>query len=117
MDIDVKSLDLTTKIIADLAQECSITESDTENYTVLQQKVYGAVREVIRVRNYPQYYADDIIEEDLERYYSAISRIALFDYNQAGAEGETMHIENNTQRMWRERTSLFYGITPIVRVV
>lgn len=83
----------------------------------LHSKIRSAVMEVKRARRYPKNYTNEMILEDLERFESTIERIALYDYNQIGAEGETMHIENNTQRMWRDRTKLFSGVIPISNIV
>lgn len=115
MKIAVTELDLVEEIYDELSEELSA--ADDLNERLLRAKVEAAAREVIHLRNYPETYTEYIIEEDLDKFHSIISRLALADYNQAGAEGETMHIENNTQRMWRERGKLLHGVTPIGRLV
>ena len=59
---------------------------------------------------------DEMIEEDLDRYYSNIRAIALYDYNQIGVEGQQSHNEGGVSRTWVDRKSLFNGILPLSRV-
>lgn len=107
--------ELIDRIISNLTEE--IGKENIPFPNKLEQKVNSAVLEVKRARRYPKEYTDEMILKDIEMYESSISRIALYDFNQIGAEGETMHIENNTQRMWKDRSTLFKGITPISKIV
>lgn len=115
MAISVEDMELAERIIEELSNEIGTVDSADDE--LLEQKVHSAIREVMRIRDYPDEYTDDMILKDIKRYHSTISRLALYDYNQAGAEGETMHIENNTQRMWRDRRYLLYGVNCISRIV
>lgn len=120
--IDVASLEITNVVFRELKRIIGedLTESyDTEKAAndALRQIVEDAVHELIRIRDYPDGYTEAMIEKDLNRYHSTISRVATYEWDSLGASNETMHIENNTQRMWRERSTLFYGVMPIGRIV
>lgn len=101
-------------LIADLKIELS--KDSTFDESVLTIKVVNAIKEVKRERRYPSHYTDEMIEEDLDRYYSNIRAIALYDYNQIGVEGQQSHNEGGVSRTWVDRKSLFNGILPLSRV-
>ena len=64
-----------------LKTELEITEGEKFNETLLRSKIDGAYEDVKMARNYPESYSDAKIIDDMERYYSAIRDIALYDYN------------------------------------
>lgn len=105
---------LQEELLADLALE--IEDCDNFQPKALLQKVIGAIREVKTARNYPSHYSDIQIERDLQRFYSNIRNLALYDYNQIGAEFEESHGENSVSRSWCERKELFNGVLPLSRV-
>lgn len=107
---------LEQEIFADLSAELSVSDENF-NETLLLSKVRNAMREVKRARNYPKSYTDRQIEADMYDYFSNIRNIALYDYNQIGSEFEKGHSENSVNRTWSDRTSLFNGICPFVRVI
>ena len=98
-------------IMSELSEDIG-EEVDTQR---LLPKVRNAIREVEQARNYPATYTDEQKKSDLKRYISNIEGIAMFDYNQIGAEGEAKHSENGTSREYINRNTYFYGITPIAR--
>lgn len=106
---------LRNEISTDLITELGI--KDNAEISALNIKVKNAIREVKRARNYPSYYTDEMISKDIENYYSNIKEIALYDYNQIGAEGQTSHSENGTSRAWKDRKECFNGIIPFVHTV
>lgn len=92
--------------------------SDPEyNDELLAVKVRNAIREVKKRRNYPSHYTQDMIASDLEDFYSDISRLALIDYNQVGAEGQSLHTEDDVQRSWVSRDEILGNIPAFVRVL
>lgn len=114
-DIDSgMNVGLQEELLADLTLE--LEDSDNFEPKALLQKVINAIREVKTARNYPSHYSDIQIERDLYRYYSNIRNLALYDYNQIGAEFETSHGENSTSRSWTERKNMFNGILPLSRI-
>ncbi len=107
---------LEQEIFADLSAELSVSDENF-NETLLLSKVRNAMREVKRARNYPKSYTDSQIETDMYDYFSNIRNIALYDYNQIGAEGQSSSNENGTSRSYIDRDKLFCGICPFVRVL
>ena len=57
-----------------------------------------------------------MIAQDLDRYYSQIRNLALYDYNSIGFEGESQHGEDSIQRTMVDRNTLFAGIIPLATV-
>lgn len=104
------------EIFADLSAELSISDENF-NETLLLSKVRNAMREVKLARNYPKSYTDSQIERDMYDYFSNIRNIALYDYNQIGGEFQSNSSENSTSRSWIDRSELFGGICPFVRVL
>ena len=104
---------LQEELLADLTLE--LEDSDNFQPKALLQKVMGAIREVKTARNYPSRYSDIQIERDLYHFYPNMRNLALYDYNQIGAEFEESHGENSTDRKWVDRNSLFSGIIPLAR--
>lgn len=107
---------LEQEIFADLSAELSISDENF-NETLLLSKVKNAMREVKKARNYPKTYSNSQIEEDMYDYFSNIRNIALYDYNQIGAEGQSSSGENGTSRSYVDRNKYFCGICPFVRVL
>ena len=108
------SIGLENEIMEDLKAELSL--DPTFNETLLLPKVKNALREVKRARKYPSYYTEEQIQSDMYDYFSNIWNIALYDYNQIGAEYEESHSENSVSRSFVERDKLFAGIIPLSRL-
>ena len=105
---------LQEELLADLTLE--LEDSDNFQSKALLQKIMGAIREVKTARNYPSHYSDLQIERDLYHFYPNIRHLALYDYNQIGAEFEESHGENSISRSWCERKELFNGVLPLSRI-
>jgi len=101
------------EIIEELKTELTITEGDKFNESLLKSKVYSAYRAVKTARKYPPSYTEAMIEKDMEKYYSQVRDIALYDYNQIGAEGQTQFTQDGVTVHYLERDKLFYGVLPI----
>jgi len=100
-------------VFESLKTELSEIEGEMFNETLLKTKVDSAYNEVKMVRSYPNSYSELAIEEDMERYYSPIRGIALYDYNQTGAEGQTSYSADGTSIHYVERDKLFKGVIPL----
>lgn len=100
--------DLIAEILQDLSEEIEDADSG-----LLLSKVKRAAREIRRDRNYPSSYTEEMIVNDLKNYYSNISELAMYDYNQVGAEGQTSHSENGTSRSWKSRRECKDGVVAI----
>lgn len=101
----------------DIFEEMSKTLKKEATYDedYLKEIIKDVIEEVKEVRNYPDYYTNGMILDDLRRLKGKIKRIAKFDYNQIGGEGEQSHSENGTSRTYVDRNSLFAGIIPLSR--
>jgi len=106
--------ELKEAVIADLTVELRDDADFSE--ALLVSKVAQALREVVSARRYPNGYSEDMIASDIERYYSNVYKIALYDYNQVGIDFESGHSENGINRQFSDRKKLFYGIIPIAVV-
>lgn len=101
------------EIIALLTIE--LRNDDNFDADLLSVKVKSAYREIAHKRNYPISYTKELIERDMLRYFSNVKNLALYDYNQYGAEFEKSHDENGIGRSYVEREKLFSGVVPIAR--
>ena len=99
---------LIVEILEDLTTELGLKEES--DVAVLSSKVKNAVREVRLKRNYPEHFSEGQIANDLEKHYSNIRELALYDFNQYGAEGQTSHNENGTSRAWKSRNDCLIGV-------
>lgn len=108
--------EMQTKLIADLTEELTITDANF-NSNLLTIKVKNALKDVQKARNYPSTYTVEMIDSDIQKYYSQARAIALYDYNMVGAEYEESHSENNISRVFVERQKLFAGIIPLSRTL
>lgn len=92
------------------------TAIDTElDVPFMTLKISNACDEVKRRRNYKASgYSDKQIEADIQEYASNIRNVALYDYNQAGAEFESAHGEIGINRSYTDRERLFVGVAPFV---
>lgn len=108
-------LTLEYELLEDLTEELSIMDKKFKP-EFIKPKVKNAIREVRRARNYPKYYTESMIAEDLQDFYSNIRALALYDYNTVGAEFEESHSENSVSRSWKDRSKLFNGVIPLSRI-
>lgn len=108
--------EMQTKLIADLTEELTITDANF-NSDLLTIKVKNALKDVRKARNYPSTYTAEMIDSDIQKYYSQARAISLYDYNMVGAEYEESHSENNISRVFVERQKLFAGIIPLSRTL
>ena len=101
------------EIIEELKTELLLTEGEKFNETLLESKVKNAYRSVKTARKYPPSYTEAMIERDMEKYYTQVRDIALYDYNQIGAEGQTQYSQDGVSVHYEDRNKLFYGVLPI----
>lgn len=101
------------EIIEDLTTEIAAEDGDKFNPSLLASKVRNAYRAVKTARRYPASYTEAMIERDMENYYSQVRDIAMYDYNQIGAEGQTQYSQDGVSIHYVERDKLFYGVLPI----
>ena len=106
--------ELEASIVTELTTELN-KETDFDA-TMLEAKVHNAYREVKTVRNYPKYYPQGVIDDDMEEHYSYIKAIALYDYTKIGAEGQENYSADGETIKYVDRNNLFVGVLPLARV-
>lgn len=106
---------LLDEILDELTTELSLKNSS--DIAILESKIRNAIREIKRTRNYQGHHTEDFIWKDIENFYSNIRELALYDYNQVGAEGQLSMSENGVSRSWKDRKECFMGIVPFITVV
>lgn len=102
--------ELINDILSDLKSELNISDSDSTSLGILRSKVKSALLEVKLNRRYPSHFSGETILKDLENHYSIIRKLALYDYNQYGAEGQTSHSESGESRIWASREDCLIGL-------
>ena len=100
---------LLNEILEDLGKELALSEGDPKIATLIS-KIKNAIREIRSKRNYPEHFTEEQIVKDLQKHYSNIRELALYDFNQFGAEGQTSHNENGTNRTWKNRNDCLMGV-------
>ena len=103
-------MDIENKVFEDLCLELSIKESDEKSKQQLMCKIKNAMLEVKNRRSYPSHFTDADIQKDLDMLYPNIRGLALYDYNQIGAEGQSAHSANGTSRNWKDREDCLKGV-------
>lgn len=107
-------LALEMEILEDLTEELSATDLNFKQ-ELIKPKIKNAIREVKKARNYPKHYTENMIVDDLQKFYTNIRALALYDYNLIGGEFEESHSENSVSRNWKDRDKLFVGVIPLSR--
>lgn len=101
-------MDVIKEVYEDLVAELEIDKANEQK--LLKLKVKNAVREVRNRRDYPSHFTENDIQDDLNRLYSNIHDLALYDYNQIGVEGQSSHSENGESRAWKDREDCLKGV-------
>ena len=96
------------EVYEDLIIELGLRDESSKQQLFI--KVKNAIREVRNRRAYPSHFSDLDIKEDLEMLYSNIHDLALYDYNQIGAEGQVSHSDNTNARTWKNREECLKGV-------
>ena len=105
------NVDIVKELLTEFTK--AFANDDTFDSSAMEDKIKGALNEVQETRRYPSYYTESQIVNDLNKFYSTIKNVALYDYNQIGAEFQESHNENSVSRSWKEREKLFSGVIPI----
>lgn len=103
------------ELFEDLKAELSVTDENFNEATLLS-KIKGALREIRLARRYPSYYTESQVKSDMESFYSNARKLALYDYNLVGAEGQESHGENGVSRSYTDRNKNFAGVIPLARL-
>lgn len=104
----------------EIEDELTIELSDDTGFNaqVLGIKVKNAIREIRRRRNYPADYSEEDVARDLTlNYYDVCEKLALVEYNQIGADGQSEHTEDDIRRSWISKDELLSGVHAFVTVL
>lgn len=101
-------MDIQSEVYNDLVDELKLTKE--EDKAAMLVKVKNAVLEVKNRRSYPSHFTEADIQKDLAMLYPNIRGLALYDYNQIGAEGQSSHSANGTSRNWKDREDCLKGV-------
>lgn len=107
-----------TEILEDLKEYLHEAE-DIPDDSVINTCIKRAVRSFRAKRNYPLRYTDEMIRNDMKRYYSCVFDLSLFWVIRQGVEFQTTHIENNVHRYWNTEEDIytFHGVDPFVSII
>lgn len=113
VDISTLKNDIANLLMAELGNEPGF------NAAILAGKVELAIKDVMGRREYGNsHYTDEKILEELStRYFSTITNLARYDYNQIGAEGQKNHSENSVSRTWYDRNKLLSDVHAFVKIL
>lgn len=100
--------DLETELVSEIH-----TDSDR---ALLSSKIKGAYMAVRRKRNYQVHHAQAFIDSDMYTMYDIIRELAMYDYNQIGAEGQSSDSDNGHSRTWIPRSGILIQVIPFVTV-
>ena len=100
------------ELISELCIDLDIDSEETEDseYKKLISKLNSAIKEVIRLIDFPTYYTDEMKAGYLDGCYDIIKDLTLYDFLQNGATGELIHNENGINRSWKSRKDCFIGL-------
>ena len=112
--VDISSLK--NQIFLFLSAE--LNEDPDYDPDILSNKVDLAIRDVMAKREYGNSHYTDakILDELSTRYFSTITNLARYDYNQSGAEGQKNHSENSVSRTWYDRNKLLSDVHAFVKI-
>lgn len=102
------------ELISSIVEDLDAELSSSVGYSIdrLKRKVESAAHEVVRARRYPSDYSEADIAADINQFRANIRNIALYDYNQFGAEFQSYSGEGAIFRNFTDRNKLFYGVNP-----
>lgn len=109
-DVTVEPMNaLCQSVYNELLIDVAPKESDKP---ILLNKVNQAYRDVLQKRNYPYDADSSFVTMDMQRFFSNIYNIAMYDYNMRGAEGQSRIAENGEERTFVKRETLLVGVIP-----
>lgn len=110
----VYTLTLEYELLEEMSKNLRKEKTFDEDY--LKEIISDVIEEVKGIRDYPMYYTERMIVDDLERFRAKIKRIVKFDYDQIGGTGNASRSENGVSITFVDRNSLFAGIGRIARI-
>ena len=90
-----------------------VAESDKPVLLIL---INRAIRKVC-MKRYPFGYTDEQKDAAVKRSHVTIFEAAVYYWAKQGADGESSHSENSISRAYESEDSIFFDITPMVKVL
>lgn len=90
-----------------------VAESDKPVLLIL---INRAIRKVC-MKRYPFGYTNEQKDAAVKRYHVTIFEAAVYYWAKQGADGESSHSENSISRAYESEDSIFFDITPMVKVL
>lgn len=103
------------EILDSLVTRLGLTEES--EISILSEILNDAIEEITEARRYPEDMSSEDIETDLQKYTSAIKKLAIYDFNMRGVEGQETHNENGINRGYVDRAKCFHGVLPFANVI
>ena len=112
VDISKLQTEITTLLATEMKNDPNF------NIDLLNVKVGIAIRDVMGKCEYGNSHYTDakILDELSTRYFTVITNLARYDYNQAGAEGQKNHSENSVSRTWYDRNRFLNDVHAFVKI-
>lgn len=87
------------------------------NMAAVRLCIKRAISSFAAKRNYPPSVKEELIKEDMERFYYCVFDLAIYYLMKQGAEFESLHIENAVHRTYQSETDIYltHGVFPLVR--
>lgn len=109
--------ELLKELQTDLEEELVSELHNDSDKALLSSKIKGAYRTVKRKRNYQEHHTQEFIDSDMLSMYDLVKELAMYDYNQIGAEGQSSDSDNGHSRAWIPRADILVQVIPFVSVI
>ena len=84
----------------------------------LQEMIDKAKQDIKKNRRYPARYTAEDIENDInENYNQVLIDLVLYDYSVEGADYQTQHVENGTNRSFVKKETILGRIIPFCNIL
>lgn len=88
-----------------------------EENPILEQLIRQAREDIVRCRNYPDNYDETRITDDLKKFLSVQTDLAIYDYNKENMEFETSHTEPGITRSYIKRNEILSQVVPFIHII
>ena len=84
----------------------------------LQMLIDKAKKDIIAYRHYPSSYTYEMIADDIEsKYHQTVIDLVTYDYSTEGAEFQTQHVENSTNRSFVKKETILAKVIPFCNII
>ena len=84
----------------------------------IEQMIDKAKQDIKGYRHYPTSYTPEMIEEDIENnYHQTLLDLVLYDISVEGADYQTQHVENGTNRSYVKKETILGKIIPFCNII